>query len=1411
MQSPISWIRSTVLVLLVCLLGSASLTAAAPTSIFDGNSLDGWEGDRQHWRVEDGTIVGEIPPDTKLTRNTWLIWRGGTISDFELNLQFMLGGSAGANSGIQIRCQAESINHVSGYQADLDMGAVWLGRLYDEHGRALLVERGSRVHISNDGKRSVRAFAPAKQYSVLFREGGWNDYRIVAVADRIDVYVNGTLFSSLKDEQDGERDLSGLLAFQLHSGGETRIAFRDITIENLGPNDSDRLAEFAVESPHSDTQDDSATENVGVDVGLGFESGTLEGWEKTGNAFDKQPLDEDSIASRWRGQTSNKQGSWFIGGFEVMRDAATGTLTSDPLTVTHPYASFLIGGGESLATRVEIMTASGDETGGVVFTATGQNREQMRRVVADLRHVAGQKIIVRLVDESSGGWGHLNFDDFRFHETPPQAVEPTQTWRSTFNPILQHLVPNPVKAADTSQGASHTLEQMQVPRGFSVDLIASEPAVHQPMAFTFDAKGRLWVVEGHSYPQKRPEGEGLDRILIFSDEDGDGSFEHRTVFCEGLNLVSGLEVGHGGVWVGAAPELLFIPDRDGDDRPDSEPQVLLNGFGYADTHETINSFVWGPDGWLYGNQGVFNKSLIGKPDAPEGERVSLGAGVWRFHPKRHQFEVFAHGGSNQWGLDFDQHGQLFMTHCRSHHGQGLTTHVMQGGHYWNQVNGGYAAFISPSPLAGMPWMKNYLLASARYGHGEGGAGKTGTREVYGGHSHVGTMIYLGDNWPPQYRNHLFTHNLHGHQLNHQINRREAGGYNTVHAGRDMLFCGDQQYIGIDLNVGPDGAVYISDWYDPRHCHNPNVEHWDRGNGRIYRMKYDATYRSTRVDYTTASESELVAAQTHPNDWHARMARLVLSQRVDTSPLSDAARSSLVDSALNHADVVIRLRSLWTLHAAGALDESTIRALLNDDSEYVRGWAIQLACESGATPSIASMIASHSESERSLFVARYLASAIGRLPSDQAWRIAETLSRNTQITSDRDLPLLLWHAMAPLVESDIERAFVLADSTENQMISDYIRWYAAKSSEQGREKLAAELGQADGTLQPRLLRLFSHAIRGMRGLEPPAAWATLAESFYESNDLSVRREAETIGAAFADARLFDRLRMVISDVTATSDAKVRALSLLGGDVSEQTFQPLVKLLDDPQLAVRALPLLSRYDAPIVPERVLKKLPNWDGPVAAAAMDLLTNRIAWSHRLLDAIADGSISKDNLSAYYAQQMSNLGDQELNERLTDLWGSVGRSSAELKDEIAKTVDAFSAAPKWAFSESAGAATFKKLCANCHQPGDDSLRLAPKLQGTGSKGIQYIVENIIDPNAVIGRDFQAQLVLTDGGQVFTGLVEQESDSAIILRTATDTVTIAKDEIAEQRVSENSFMPAGLLNPLNERERIELLKYLMSM
>jgi len=519
-------------------------------------------------------------------------------------------------------------------------------------------------------------------------------------------------------------------------------------------------------------------------------------------------------------------------------------------------------------------------------------------------------------------------------EEPLPGIE-----RLTNSPVLRDLRPNPIPRPPATP-AEETVSRMFVPEGFRVDLIASEPAVHQPVAMAWDERGRLWVAEAHSYPTRRPAGQGEDRLVILSDRDGDGQFESRAVFAEKLNLVSGFELGYGGVWIGAAPELLFLPDANRDDIPDGPAKVLLDGFGYQDTHECLNSFLWGPDGWLYGIQGVFNFARIGRPGSPDSERQELRAGVWRYHPVRHTFEIFAHGGSNPWGLDYDEHGQLFMTHCRSYWGRGGTTHVIQGGQFWNQANANYAPWIVADPPKDFPGFRNYLLASARYDHGAGGAGVPGSDAIYGGHSHVGTLIYQGDNWPEAWRGHLFTHNLHGHQINHQVNRPEGSGFHTVHGGQDIFFCTDPTYVAVDLQTGPDGAVYFCDWSDRQHCHNPNTERWDRSNGRIYRMAFAATHQPRRVDLSALPDRELAALLTHRNAWYPRMAHRLLTERALTGRrLDPAASAAVADLAAKGPTAAARLRGLWTAHTALAADPDRWMAALRDPDPFLRAWGV----------------------------------------------------------------------------------------------------------------------------------------------------------------------------------------------------------------------------------------------------------------------------------------------------------------------------------------------------------------------------------------------------------------------------------------------------------------------------------------
>ena len=977
--------------------------------------------------------------------------------------------------------------------------------------------------------------------------------------------------------------------------------------------------------------------------------------------------------------------------------------------------------------------------------------------------------------------------------------------------ILKHLRANP---AEADASAHSTLQQMYVPDGFKVDLIASEPDVLQPIAFTFDELGRIWIVEAFSYPQKQPKGQGKDRILILEDFDGDGTYEDRKIFAEGLNLVSGIEVGFGGVWIGAAPQLLFIPDKDQNDEPDGPPQVLLDGFGYQDTHETLNSFAWGPDGWLYGNQGVFNFSRIGKPGASDQDRVEMRAGVWRYHPVRHTFEVYAHGGSNQWGLDYDQHGQWFMTHCRSYWGKGLTTHVARGGHYWNQANAHYPDYIEPYPPAGQEIFRNFLLASARYGHGEGGAGAPGTRRIYGGHSHIGTMLYQGDNWPASYHHQLFTHNLHGHQLNVQINQREGSGYNTIHAGRDMLYCTDPRYIAVDLKYGPDGAVYMIDWYDTQHCHNPNTEQWERGTGRIYRVQYESTFEPTLVNLARKSDRELAWLQLHKNAWFARVARRLLQERAMTAEISSDAIEVLRNMSAEHSSENRRLRAFWSLFVIGALDDNDWLKYLRDESEYVRANAVELAVEGDAlSPIVTSQLLFMVTQDTSAFVRLRLATAAMKLKGENGWKMIEGLARRTEDAVDRQLPSMIWFALAEKMPENLGRAFRLIDSEQPviPVLESYVVWYASKLKGEGLERAMAYLQKAPPEERSQLLAAVHLALRHETRVPMPRQWSNLADLLFQSTDPSIRLPAEKLAAIFGDRRVLPKMRALVADPGKPEADRKHALEILSLAGDEASVPSFIRLLDEPAFRASAINLLARFDHPESAKALLEKLDQLEGREKVAAFNTLTARSSLAVSLLDAVIEGTVDRDLLTAFYLRQLQKLKSNSVQQRIEQIWGKVGQTSAEKSQLIQALEETYQEAPLWAYNANEGREHFKLLCSQCHQVAGEGAAIGPDLTGSGSSGSRYFLESIIDPNAVIGQNYQVTEIELKDGETVSGLLVSETDTAVVIRTLTDTLTIDKSRVARRELAQQSMMPEGLLDGLNERQRIELIKYLTSL
>ncbi len=958
--------------------------------------------------------------------------------------------------------------------------------------------------------------------------------------------------------------------------------------------------------------------------------------------------------------------------------------------------------------------------------------------------------------------------------------------------------------------------QFTVPRGFSVDLIAGEPDLHQPVAFCFDQRGRLWIAEAHTYPQRAADGQGKDVIRILEDADGDGRFESKKTFASGLNLVSGLEVGFGGVWIGAAPYLMFIPDEDGDDKPDSEPQILLDGFGYQDTHETLNAFTWGPDGWLYGCQGVFTHSKIGPPGAGDNERVPFNAGVWRYHPVRHQFEAFANGTSNPWGVTFDARGQAIITACVIPHAY----HMIQGGRYQRQAGQHFDpyTFDDIKTIADHAHYAGNIADHAWWGRDEP-VEDDATSAAGGGHAHCGALIYSGDNWPVDYRGALLMHNLHGNRMNVDLLRADGSGFIASH-GRDLMYANDPWFRGINMQVGPDGAVYLIDWYDKNACHRNTPEIWDRTNGRAYRIRYgDVQARSE--DLAAASNERLVELQAHENDWHVRLARRVLAERAAQGQDLEGIRSKLLEQAKREGKVEQRLKYLWAAHGIQMLRDEEALLLMSDANPAVRSWAIQLVCESGVPSApVLERMTQLAQADASAMVRLYLSSALQRLASsgqlakrstdEQRFAIAQGLLAHGDSQFDRNLPLMIWYGVSPLVPADPARSFAMAKGSAIPLLRQFIVRRMASDPKLVNELVSLVANEQDEALVKLALSELVGAAPRLGKIEMPADWPQLVAKTRASGDDDVRRAVQTLSVSFGDASVFPLLRDAVKDKSMEINLRREALATLSRGRDPELEALALSQMDNEELRSDVLSILGRFDSAEIPRVVLSRYASLDAAMKRTALDTLVARPSHAEALLDAIEAKTIPRTDLTALHASKIRQLGDARLQERLTELWGVVGGTPEETAKEIARMRKEYTPEKLAAANASRGRELFNKSCGQCHRLFGTGSDIGPDLTGSNRTNIDYLLENILAPNAIVGKDYQAVSVLTLDGRVITGLVREQSDAAIILHDAEKLVTIPRSEIEEVNDTVRSVMPEGILKPFTAEQVGDLIAYLQS-
>jgi putative membrane-bound dehydrogenase-like protein len=973
-----------------------------------------------------------------------------------------------------------------------------------------------------------------------------------------------------------------------------------------------------------------------------------------------------------------------------------------------------------------------------------------------------------------------------------------------FPPIVNTQSPK-----DIPPTPQQSLHKITVPPGFRVTLFAGEPDVQQPIAIALDDRGRLWVAECYTYEGgskgKLWDDTFRDRILIFEDTDNDGRFDKRTVFWDQGQNLSSVAVGFGGVWALCAPNLLFIPDRNGTGVPDGPPQVVLDGWATGGVgHNIVNGLTWGPDGWLYGRHGIQATSLVGPPGTPDAQRTRLNCSIWRYHPTRKVFEVLTHGTTNPWGLDYDDHGQMFFTNNVNGH----LWHVLPGAHYKRMYGEDFN-----------PHVYDLLDQCADHQHWDAGKPWTGSRDGKGendrrggGHSHAGGMIYLGDNFPAAYRNTIFMCNTHGHRVNNDRLVRKGCGYVGVH-GADFLFANDPWFRGLDLKYGPDGGVYINDWTDIGECHDHDGIH--RTSGRIYKVTYGTAARPTLGDVSKLSDHELVQLQLHRNDFFVRAARRNLQERAAAGHDMKSVHAELLRMFQEQSDDTRQLRALWALYVTGGTSDAWLRQQLAHPSEHVRGWAIKLLVDRGAPgPEAEAFFVRLAKEDPSGLVRLTVASALQRLPAARRGALAAALLTHAEDATDHDLPLMIWYGVEPLVAADPSGAVVLAEQARIPLVRRFIARRLTEDVEKAPGPLNALLqvtaSQSSAEFQLDVLRGMSEAMRGWRKARPPAAWTALAARLAGSSSQAVRDQARDLGVVFGDGRALTELRRIVQDANAAGEARRAALAVLIANRPADLPVLLRKLVGDRSTAALAMRGLAAYDSPDTPQLILRHYQVLRSEERPEAINTLTSRPAYAHALLKAVADGKLPRGDISAFHARQIRSFGDPQLDKQLAQVWGEIRTTPAEMKKLIARYKQQLTPERLKQASLSSGRLLFNNTCATCHSLYGQGQKIAPDLTGSGRHNLDYLLENIIDPSAIVPADFKMSVVTLKNGRVLTGLVGPPTGRTQAVQTPTERIVLERAEIEDIQGTAQSLMPDGLLTALRDDEVRDLIAYLMS-
>lgn len=939
---------------------------------------------------------------------------------------------------------------------------------------------------------------------------------------------------------------------------------------------------------------------------------------------------------------------------------------------------------------------------------------------------------------------------------------------------------------------SEAQKEFSVPEGFEMRLFAAEPDVVNPIGMTWDDRGRLWIAELYEYPLGATPGKKpRDNVKILEDTDGDGLADKVTVFADGLNLATGILLGNGGVYVGQAPHLLFLEDTDGDDVADKRT-VLMTGFGLEDRHELLNGFTWGPDGWMYMTHGVFTHSKVKDPEKPNVPEVILTAGVGRFHPPTKRFEVFAEGTSNPWGVDFDKFGNAFVSACVIDH----LFHLAPGGIYVRQAGS------PPHPYAyeQIPSIVDHRHFRAAY---------------------AGVQVYEGDQYPEEYRGTIFMGNIHDSSV-HQDRLTPTGSTFKASFMKDFVRSKDGWFRPVSCQVGPDGALWIMDWYDKYPCYqnaNADPEGVNRTHGRIWRVVYTGDNpgapippRPSGLDLGNATSTQLVETLAHRNVWHRRTAQRLLSERRDSK-----AKAPLAALLKSGAALESRLAALWSLHGASLLDNSILDASVSDNDAAIRTWVARLTGERGETSERImerlETLASDSDDSVRLAVAtavRQFTSgsltlntpSTASVENEIVGPILSALVRHPESAKDPLIPFMVWMAAEPLIAQDpVPVLDWLAENGADTMpLSGRIAQKTMRRicDSQRVEFLDAALEfiqSIQNDAASLALAALDGLIEGQKGkaLVPSKPAGDFVAALSGNSNAQIVSRVRQLGTLWGDAAALNATLTLIGNHEANPESRLQAIQSVRQQKIDVVRNALIRILSPgttEPIANAALRALGEIGGNTVPDEIMKQWKKLTPGSQRVASEVLTSRRTWTRSFITSLENETVAASDLSVTVIRSLIRSRDDYARNRALKVIGRFRDSDADKLQLIAEkrklVIDGHA-------DIEAGREIARQTCFTCHKFYGEGAEVGPDLTGVGRSTLGALLANVIDPNQLIGKGYENVEVETKDGRSVSGrLVEDTENRVRLLALGPKEEVISKSDIESMRVTEISVMPEGL-------------------